>query len=122
MTVQITRITTGVDALPVQMNSSDATAERLVKRGPFAADQIRFPPGGQVEAHTHPGDHILVCLSGSGTLWYAGERHDLVEGVVYMVPGSTPHAIYADRGETLSLLSVANDHRDAGSPERLDLL
>lgn len=104
--------------LPVPMASSDARGLELVKRGPFAADLIRFPPGGAVREHTHPGDHILVVVEGRGWLEYDGEPHRLERGHIYLVPGHIRHAILAET--ELTLVSVADDHRDVGSPERLD--
>lgn len=106
--------------LGVPMASSDATALRLFKAGPFGADLIRFPAGGSVPDHTHPGSHMLFVLSGSGWVDYEGVPHRLAEGDCYYVPGSTRHGIRAEA--ELTLLSVADDHRDAGSPERLHVL
>lgn len=108
----------------LKMAKSDAVALALVSVDGFGADLIRFPPGGCVKPHTHPGDHILVCATGAGRLWYDGEEHRLSPGFVYFVPGSVPHAIYADADSPtdLILLSVANRHIPAAAPERLELV
>lgn len=119
--LQIARFVQPPGKLPVQMAKSDGTALRLLKRGPFGADLIRFAPGQGVATHTHPGDHVLVVVSGSGWLTYNGQRVEISEGTVYLVPGSVPHAIDAGESE-LTLISVANDHRDAGSEDRLEVL
>lgn len=106
--------------LPVLMHASDATAERLLKHGPLGADLIRFPAGGRVPTHTHPGAHMLFVLSGDGWVDCGKESVRLNPGVCYLVPAEAAHGI---RAETeLTLISVANDHRDAGSQERLNVV
>ena len=116
MTIQIQRW--DVDGpLPVQMAKSDGRALALVKAGDFAADLIEFDAGRGVRDHVHAGNHILIVVSGLGWVDYDGEPHRLEPGVCYLVPGSTRHAIRADTH--LRLLSIADDHRDAGSEDRL---
>lgn len=105
--------------LPVRMASSDATAMPLVKDGAFGADVIRFPAGGRVADHTHPGGHILFALSGDGWVDYDGVPHRITPGFCYSIPGGVRHGIRADT--ELTLIAVADDHRDAGADARLDL-
>lgn len=106
--------------LPVKMAMSDATGERLVKDGPFGADLIRFPPGGRVNDHTHPGAHILYVTSGHGYVDYNGVPHELRPGTIYLIPSGERHGIRAVT--ELTILSVASDHRDVGDTERLTLV
>lgn len=103
--------------LPLKMHASDATAVPLFAWGRFGADAIRFPAGGRVPDHTHPGAHILYVLSGTGWVDYEGEPTRLEPGVCYLIPGGARHGIRADT--ELTLLAVASDHRPADSPERL---
>lgn len=111
-------VTTGV--LPVKMHASDATALELVSLAGFGADLIRFPVGGCVPSHTHPGSHILFVISGGGWVDYDGMTCPLQPGVCYLVPGGVVHGI---RAETeLTLLAVANDHRRAGAEDRLSVI
>lgn len=118
--MQIGRFDLGPGPLPRPMVSSDATGLALAKVGGFGADLIRFPAGGEVRPHTHPGDHILVVVSGSGWVDYDGVPHALEAGVLYLVPGSVPHGI---RAETeLTLLSIANDHRPVDAESRLEMV
>lgn len=106
---------------PKQMAGSGGTGQPLVKLEHFAADLIRFQPGKCIEEHTHPGDHILYCLGGTGTLVFAGERHLLSEGTIYMVPGTTPHAILTtEQDDELTLMSIANQHFPVDSAKRSD--
>lgn len=105
--------------LPAKMAASEGRGLALVKRGAFGADLIRFAPGTGVGEHTHPGDHVLIVTAGTGWVDYDGEPYRLEPGTIYLVPGAVRHAI---RAETeLSIVSVANDHRDVDSPERLSV-
>lgn len=116
MSIQITRWDVA-GPLPVQMAKSDGRGLPLVRLGRFGADLIEFDAGKGVRDHTHPGNHILIVVSGTGWVDYDGEPHRLEHGVCYMVPGAVRHAI---RAEThLVLLSIADDHRDVGSEARL---
>lgn|SRR5512138_375817 len=118
--LQIGEFLVGPGALPLQMANSEGTALPLLKRGPFGADLIRFAPGRGVPLHTHPGNHILIVTSGEGRLIFNGEEFALRAGVLYLVPGSVPHQI--DALTELTLVSVADDHRHAGSSDRLELV
>jgi quercetin dioxygenase-like cupin family protein len=107
----------------VPMHQSNALGARLLKSGRFGADLIKFPPGGRVGTHTHPGQHILIVVSGDGWVTvcfddYRG-RYPLQTGVCYLIPGNVPHAIDAET--ELAIISVADDHRDVEAKERLDL-
>lgn len=104
----------------LRMACSDATALPLLKRGSFGADLIRFPAGGQVSGHTHPGDHILYVISGEGWVDYEGASWELSSGCCYLIPGHRSHAIRAHT--ELTLLSVANQHIAADSWERLHVV
>lgn len=105
----------------IDMHQSDATATALLKRGDFGADIIHFEPGGCVEEHTHPGDHILFCIEGSGVVSFYGNRHVIKKGQCYLIPGEAPHAVYADADDSMTLLVVGNQHISADSPERLNM-
>lgn len=113
------RLSTG--PLPEKMHQSDATGLALLKNGSFAADLIRFPPGGKVDLHTHPGSHMLFCVSGKGRVQYEDELHDLHPGSCYLIEDEVPHAIFADSHSELTLVAIADDHRPIASEQRLDM-
>lgn len=119
MTIQIARFDVPGE-LPEQMAHSDGRGLRLAKLGRFGADLIRFAPGKGVGTHTHPGDHVLIVTGGTGWVDYDGVPYRLEPGVCYLVPGSVPHAIRAE--SELSLISIANDHRDVASEARLEVV
>lgn len=109
------------ESLPVAMHDSDARGRNLLKLGLFAADLIRFPPGGKVDLHVHPGNHMLFCVDGHGRVQYRDEFHKLTPGVCYLIEGSTPRAVFADPDSQLTLIAIADDHRDVSSEDRLEL-
>jgi len=112
--------------LPLKMANSDATALHLLSNGNLGSDIIRFPGGGGVPLHTHPGAHILFVLSGSGVLEAARpgsgrtDLYALFPGRCYLVDGELPHALEAHK-DGMTLLVVGADHYPADSRERLEL-
>ena len=104
-----------------RMCNSDATGMCLLKQGPFAADLIRFPAGGKVDLHTHPGNHMLFCVDGRGTVQYGDQFYELSPGVCYLIEGQTPHAVFASNDSQLTLIAIADDHREVSSEARLDM-
>lgn len=108
--------------LPLQMKHSDGTALPLVsfQQESFGADVVRFDRGKGVGLHTHIGSHILLVVSGTGTLTYDRDRYTMFPGMIYLIPSHVPHAIYAS--SELVLIAVGNAHQPADSYERLDLV
>jgi quercetin dioxygenase-like cupin family protein len=104
----------------IKMCNSDGTATPLLKEGTFGADIIRFGPNEGVENHTHPGAHMLFTIKGHGVVEYEGISYPLEPGVCYLIPSQVEHAIKA--GTELVLLAIGNDHRPAGSLERMNLV
>ena len=94
---------------PKKMANSFGTGEELVRLNNFGADIIRFSAGEGVQNHTHPGDHILFVLSGSGYVIYEGHGEPLVPGICYLVKGEADHAIKASTD--LVLIAVGNNHQ-----------
>jgi quercetin dioxygenase-like cupin family protein len=109
------------ERLPERMCNSDATGLPLLKAGPFAADLIRFPAGGKVDLHTHPGNHMLFCVDGSGTVQYGDKLYELSPGVCYLIEGQTAHAVFANNDSQLTLIAIADEHREVNSTTRLDM-
>lgn len=100
------------------MFGSQALGLSLVKNNNFAADILHFQPNTQTILHTHPGNHILFVVDGSGWLFFDNAMHVLSVGDCYFVPGNIPHQVGTDN-TILYLLSIADDHRPVDSPERL---
>lgn len=109
---------------PVHMSHSDGTALPLLVDdslpAKFGADIIRFEAGKGVGLHTHVGAHILLVTKGKGTLTYHTEKHQMFEGMIYLVPSNVPHAIDAET--ELVLIAIGNDHQPADSESRLEVV
>jgi len=104
------------------MHLSNAKGLPLLHNGDrFGADVIEFPPHGKVPMHTHPGDHVLFCLGGSGYVTIDRDAPDAITvGDCYLIHSMEPHAVEA--GEYgLRLIVVGNDHRPVNSQERLNV-
>jgi len=104
------------------MVGSEALGTPLVKQTDFAADMLFFQANQSTCLHTHPGNHILYVVSGSGFLLFAEERHVLTQGDCYFVPGEVPHQVSASKLSSMHLLSIADNHRPVWSEERLNKL
>lgn len=102
------------------MVASRGTGRSLVSLGMFAADLIHFEAGTGVPSHIHEGAHILFCISGKGFVVVDGEAFAVEPGICYAIPESTPHAVYASKEISLTLVSVANNHRPVDSGSRLE--
>ena len=103
-----------------QMKHSDWTARALLLHKKFWADEIRFGAWEWVWTHTHEWDHILMVTKWTWFVEYDWVDYPLEPGSIYMVPWSVEHAIKATT--ELILIAIANDHRPAGSEERLDVV
>lgn len=59
---------------------------------------------GDRSPHLHPHTYeAMYVVSGSGTLWEAGETGRVEAGDAILVPPNTPHATIADEGAPLRL-------------------
>lgn len=112
--------------LEIQMSNSQGTARPLLFDNsgskPFGIDQVRFAPGEGVALHTHVGSHFLLVTRGFGKLTYYDEEYDMYPGFCYCIESGDPHAIDAAKDSELVLVAVGNDHRDADSHERLEIV
>jgi quercetin dioxygenase-like cupin family protein len=103
---------------PVQMvHTPSATALPLLSNGILGVDLIRVAAGTGFEPHTHPGDHLLICVAGEGTITYDGYVYPTRAGQVYMIEGDRPHAVGAITNH--AILAVGMPHVPAGSPDRM---
>lgn len=103
------------------MANSDAKGVAVLHDGQtFGADVIEFPSFGQVQRHTHAGQHMLFVLSGSGVVIRNDCSTELKQGSAYLVGSQVPHSVYAG-ADGLKLLVVGDKHQPVDSIERMDL-
>ncbi|MER6140583.1 cupin domain-containing protein [Streptomyces sparsogenes] len=112
----------GIDVAPGPTRVSKtaaATGRSLLSSGQMGADILHVPAGSGFAPHTHPGDHLLFVLAGTGTIAVAGEIVETRPGQVYMVEGAVTHAVGAVTDHMI--LAVGAPHRHLDSPERQNL-
>lgn len=112
----------GVGTLPagVEMYGTKATGAPLVSNGFLGVDMIRVPAGEGFAPHTHPGDHLLIVVSGESTITYDGRIYRACAGEVYMVEGAVPHAVGAITDT--AILAVGAPHRPVDAVDRQELV
>lgn len=59
----------------------------------LGVDRILMRPGSSFPLHTHEGDHLLVILSGAGSIHVDGVDYRLVTGDSIYVPAEYPHGV-----------------------------
>lgn len=91
----------------------------LHSNGNLGADLLRVPAGVSFPIHTHPGDHLLLCLSGTGSITVDGLTYTVHPGDLYMIPGTIPHAVGAAPDDEHVLIAIGSPHKPVDSPERM---
>jgi quercetin dioxygenase-like cupin family protein len=85
--------------------------------GHIGVDLIRLEAGDGFVPHTHPGDHLLIVVGGSGTITFGGRIYPTSAGEVYLIAGLVPHAVGAITEHVL--LAVGAPYKPLVSPERM---
>lgn len=101
----------------LDVHGAPAKGRPLHTNGQLGADMLHVPAGAQFPVHTHPGDHLLYCLAGEGTITVAGLTYHITPGDLYMVEGAVPHAVGAVTDHVL--IAIGSPHKPVDSPERM---
>lgn len=118
---RVQRLAVDMSPGPVRIpKTRSATGRSLVSNGWIGADLLNLPAGEGFAPHTHPGDHMLFVLGGTGTITVDGEITPTVVGQAYMIEGARPHAVGAITDHVI--LAVGAPHRALDSMERQDLV
>lgn len=97
---------------------ADALGLPLHSNGHLGADILHVPAHASFPVHTHPGDHLLLCLQGTGTISIGERTYTVGPGDLYMVPGQVPHAVGAGKRAHV-LVAIGAPHKPVASPERM---
>lgn len=100
-----------------RLKHSVATGAAMGSNGNLGVDLIHVRAGHGFTPHTHPGDHILICVAGYGTITFAGKIYPTEAGEVYMIDGKQPHAVGGRTDH--AILAVGAPHMPVGSLERM---
>lgn len=103
----------------VDMWGAPATGLPLHTNGNLGVDLLQVQPGDRFPVHTHHGDHLLLCLKGSGTISIGQETYEVKPGDLYMVPGLVPHAVGAPVDDVHILAAFGSPHMPVDSPGRM---
>lgn len=106
----------------VDMWGAPAKGMPLHTNGNLGVDLVQVQPGDKFPVHTHPGDHLLLCLKGSGTISIGEETYTVNPGDLYMVPGLIPHAVGAPEDDVHVLAAFGSPHMAVDSPGRMTLV
>lgn len=101
----------------VAVHGAPAIGLPLHSNGHLGADILSVKAGDQFPVHTHPGDHLLYCLSGVGTITVDRVTYEIQPGDLYMVDGAVPHAVGALTDHVL--VAIGAPHKPVDSPERM---
>ncbi len=99
------------------VHGAPAVGVPMHSNGHLGADLLHVKAGDQFPVHTHPGDHLLYCVAGHGTMTVAEIIYEIRPGDLYMVDGSIPHAVGAITDHTI--LAIGSPHKPVDSPERM---
>ncbi len=118
--LRIVNIAESTPILPdggVDVHGAPARGLALHSNGHLGADLLHVKAGDQFPIHTHPGDHLLYCLAGEGTMSVAGVTYRIRPGDLYMVDGAVPHAVGAITDHVI--MAIGAPHKHVASPERM---
>lgn len=94
----------------------------LHTNGNLGVDLLRVEPGDSFPIHTHPGDHLLLCVAGTGSISIGRKTYVVKPGDLYMVPGLIPHAVGAADDDFHVLAAFGSPHKPVASPDRMTLV
>jgi quercetin dioxygenase-like cupin family protein len=101
----------------VDVHGAPARGLALHSNGHLGADMLHVAAGDQFPVHTHPGDHLLYCVAGEGTITVDQVTYTIRPGDLYMVEGLIPHAVGAITDHVL--VAIGAPHKPIDSPERM---
>jgi quercetin dioxygenase-like cupin family protein len=71
----------------------------------FYLRRFRIEAGGNTPRHSHPWEHEIYVLAGSGEVMVSGELATLCEGAAVLIPSGEEHQIKAGV-ETLEFICI----------------
>ena len=82
----------------------------------FAMREIELGPGGRTPHHSHPWEHEVYILEGSGVVEEGEAERPLGPGSVVFVPGGEEHGFRNTGRGPLRFLCLVPHHRAGGRP------
>lgn len=89
----------------------------------LGVDRIVMRPGSAFPLHVHEGDHLLVILSGCGSIHVGGVDYKLVAGDSIYVPAEFPHGVGGPTDDNLfEILAFGIPHHAIDSHTRMTVV
>lgn len=107
--------------LPIAIAQVPARGLPLLANGHLGADLLYVLPNQSFPLHTHPADHLLLVVAGSGTVTVGSQIYPTRPGDLYMVEGEQIHAVGAGP-EGQYLLSFGAPHIAIDDPRRMEVV
>ena len=109
----------GAGDFPIAVPASVATAKHLFRvpifpegEPHFGVDLLRLKRGESFPLHTHPGHHLLLVVSGVGTITMDDKEYVVRSGDLYLVEGEVPHAVGAISDHVLAAFGAPHKMPD----------
>jgi len=80
--------------------------DRKLGADKFAMRMFEFQPGGHTALHSHPWEHEVYILEGSGVVVAGGRRYEVKAGTVVYIPPNEPHQFRNEGGSVLRMLCM----------------
>lgn len=72
----------------------------------FSMRMFEIQPGGNTPLHTHPHEHEIFAIEGSGVFVFEGQEHEFGAEHVIFVPGGREHQFKNTGGTILKMLCL----------------
>ncbi len=67
---------------------------------------VEIEPGGQTPHHSHPWEHQVFILKGSGRVTAESETREFSPGAAIFIGPNEKHTFYNDSGETMEFVCM----------------
>ncbi|MEE9255630.1 MAG: cupin domain-containing protein [bacterium] len=67
---------------------------------------VEIEPGGQTPLHSHPWEHQVFALKGSGRVMAGGEEREFSPGAAIFIGPNEEHTFYNDSEETMEFVCM----------------
>lgn len=95
-----------VDSVKGEVNRRGVVAKELINHKHTKVMNLVLAPGDHVPEHAVPVDVFFYVVSGKGTLKIGDEKAVVEANDIIECPQETKMALWADQGETFSVLNV----------------
>lgn len=92
------------NSLEYQENS--IVSKTLITKGNNSVTLFAFDKGQEISSHTAPVDALVQVIEGEVEITISGEKFDLKEGDIIIMPKGEPHALFAKTQYKMALVKI----------------